>query len=677
MVFLPGIGGQIAYSSPETPYTDLLITHYPNALYLKETLLTHRQIPLWSDLVHSGAPFVANPLAGLFYIPGWLALFFPLPAGLSLVLAAHAIFGAWGMYLFLKQEGSTGFGSVFGALVFSLAPKIWAHYGAGHVSLIYAISWTPWLFIVSKKDSSGWKTGLAAAMLFLADPRWALPAGLLWISHYIAHRHKSRIIKSITFLCRAGTVAALIASPLIISMLEYVSLSTRGQMTAADIQLFSLPLTQLIGVMIPGTAGNVEWFVYLGGISLLLLFSSLGKRNDHQRIGFWLVWILLSLVMAVIPAYLGSWILKIPGISLLRVPARNIFLAGFSIAVISARSIDGILDEKINLEDQRKLYFVLLAGSLAAAIGMSVVLHIVMLKAAWGWIVLALGAFLLILTANHILDKKLAGFLLLLLLVVDCIYAGVNSITFRERAIEESEVLNLIFDDSTTFRTYSPSYSLSQDRAAEEQIRLADGVDPLQIKIYADYMLKATGVRYTGYSVTIPAFSSGNPEIDNLDSNPDPFLLGLVNVKYVISAYELNEDRFDLLGQADEAVLYQNESWIGPAWIEDGLLDQDSAGEADTERVEILVDTPNRMELIVQGPGRLVISEIDYPGWRAQIDGDPIKIQRAYGILRSLEIPPGGHSILLAYRPFSVYGALLLAAVGIGLGFWMVKREVE
>lgn len=146
VIYLPGILGRIPYASESASYTDLLLTHYPNAVYLRRSIIEFQQIPLWSQLIYSGAPFAANPLSGLFYFPGWISLLFKLPEGLSFTLAIHAVLGSWGMYCFLKGEDVSEIGAITGGLIFGLTPKLAAHYGAGHVSLIYAICWTPWLF---------------------------------------------------------------------------------------------------------------------------------------------------------------------------------------------------------------------------------------------------------------------------------------------------------------------------------------------------------------------------------------------------------------------------------------------------------------------------------------------------------------------------------------------------
>ncbi len=72
------------------------------------------------------------------------------------------------------------------------------------------------------------------------------------------------------------------------------------------------------------------------------------------------------------------------------------------------------------------------------------------------------------------------------------------------------------------------------------------------------------------------------------------------------------------------------------------------------------------MQVRASGPGRLVLSEIHYPGWFASIDGEPAHIERAYQILRSVQLEEGEQDIVFKYNPVSVYIGLAMAA-----GLWL------
>jgi uncharacterized membrane protein YfhO len=62
-----------------------------------------------------------------------------------------------------------------------------------------------------------------------------------------------------------------------------------------------------------------------------------------------------------------------------------------------------------------------------------------------------------------------------------------------------------------------------------------------------------------------------------------------------------------------------------------------------------------------EGPGLLVLAELAYPGWRVQIDGKPGELYLVAGMLRGVQLGPGRHEVVFAFRPLSLY---------LGLGLW-------
>lgn len=664
VIYLPTFGGNAAVPPGTETYSDLLITHYPYLLYLRDSILTNSQVPLWSTLIHSGAPFAANPLAGVFYLPGWLAMLFPLPAGISLVVAAHVVFGTWGMYGFLRKRDVGETGSVLGALGFGLMPKLAAHFGAGHVTLIYAVAWTPWLLYCAEQDLKGWKAGMVAGMLFLADPRWSVYAGALWISYEIAHRQYA-ILNRIWFYLKASLIAVLIGAPLLIPMLEYVQLATRVGLTSGDILYGSLPLTSLIGLIIPGSSGNTEWYLYAGGVILGLFTAQLFNKKLRKINRFWIAWVVISLVLA-----LGTWgievgwITKIPILRMLRVPARSLFVTGICFAAIGGTTVDHLAGGVERIPSLRKTNFGIIALGLTFMAGMAYITKAKPVMILWGFsFFTASGLLLMIIYQNptrRFIEWIIAGFL-----VVDLLGAGLTSFVIQNKAIREPGVIyNFLKSDESYFRIYSPSYSVKQYLAAEGKLELSDGVDPMQLANYAAFMERATGVSLDGYSVTIPPFKTGNPTLDNIDARPDSELLGLLNVKYVISEFEIDADGFIPLPIEGAGIIYLNEDVMTRAWIESPGQDQGELNQLDVTEARIVDKTANKITLKASGPGKLVLSEIDYPGWRVYIDGVQEEISPAYGLLRSVSLDDGDHKIVFVFRPISVYIGLALAGVG-------------
>lgn len=678
ILYIPGILGWIPFPSETADYSDLLLTHYPYAVYLRESLLLNRAIPLWYNLIYSGVPFAANPLSGLWYLPGWIALLFPLPAGISFVLALHSIWGTWGFYKFLESEGIEPLGSIIGAIAFGLMPKMAAHYGAGHVSMLYAIAWTPWLLWMSRKDKRGWKTGIILGCLFLADPRWAIFAGLLWISYTIAHRHnitKNQVI----FYLQACGIALLIASPLILPMLEFTSISTRTLMSADDMFVFSLPPDKLLGLIIPGSGGNPEWFLYPGGLIIFLFVLQFVDKELRKINGFWSTWVVISLLISMGSLIPGAELFsKLPFISLLRVPSRALFITGICFAVIGGRTISWLFH--LNTPDQRvqRVAFGVIAFTLLIGGSIATVAKSSKVSLYWGFVFLIIAA-AGILVLSQFNRNKIMKAILIGITIVDLAGMGFLSfyvVTGQKRLTENIEILKILENEHQLYRIYSPSYSIPQDIAVENSIELADGVDPLQIKSYVEFMEVATGVTYAGYSVTIPPYKSGAPNIDNIDSVPEPFLLGLINVKFIISAFELQKDGLILIEKVEDRHLYANQYFLPRAWVQvEELSPENNQSIAQVETVDEIEWNPNKIQLNATGPGTLVLSEIHYPGWTASVDGKKIEIRPAYGILRSISLTSGKHVIEFRYHPITVYAGLGLAAAAWLFILWQYLQE--
>lgn len=90
---------------------------------------------------------------------------------------------------------------------------------------------------------------------------------------------------------------------------------------------------------------------------------------------------------------------------------------------------------------------------------------------------------------------------------------------------------------------------------------------------------------------------------------------------------------------------------------------------------------PEHLVLMVttEQPCILVLSELDYPGWRATVAGAPAPILRANGILRGLALTPGRHEVSLVFRPTSVYwgAAVSVATVFLAIAWLIVGSKAR
>lgn len=112
------------------------------------------------------------------------------------------------------------------------------------------------------------------------------------------------------------------------------------------------------------------------------------------------------------------------------------------------------------------------------------------------------------------------------------------------------------------------------------------------------------------------------------------------------------------------------------ALVEEPLsLPSNESERSGAARVTFVSDTVMEVQTSSQAPSFLVTSDAFYPGWRATIDGSPVRLFRADYALRGVPLPAGNHLVRFEFRPRSFsYGAalsllsLLALAAFLGLG---------
>ena len=690
VVYLPFLA-KFPFPPGEASYSDLAITHYPNALFLQSQLLTAHRLPLWSPAILSGYPFAANPLSGIWYLPGWLAVIFPLPAGLNISLVLHLLLGGVGMAQFLSQSGLRKEVSLFGGVAFETMPKIVAHWGAGHLTLLYAVAWTPWLLWAERRslvlglEDSGESKGLyrllqpgvVFAVILLADVRWSFYAGMIWVlfSVYRAFSAPKRLSlqlslwNAVRHLSIQAILAFLLAAPLLLPLIEYSQLSTRAALTGSEQWIYSLPPQRVLGLLYPDFGGFYEWIIYPGAIVLILGILSLNSLRYVGLSRFFLGLCGLSVLMS-LGKYLPQleWVYHLPGMNLLRVPPRAMFLCGFSLCVLSALSLQEIIGMTLPQfkSGARRLIFALLAFTLALTAIASFTARKLPAEFVWGTIfVLASAGWVFIFSPRLSRRAWLVGVFALLL--TDLAPINASLLRYRDAKevfFEQSGVAAYLSGQSGSFRVYTPSYSIPQQTAARYGLQLANGLDPLQLEKYAHFMGEASGVPREGYSVSLPALDGENPKKSNIGFVPDAEKLGILNVRYVAADYDIDAEALILRAGFGETRVYENLKCRPRAWKEWG---ETFGWSAD---VEIIRWSPSEIQLTAQGPGRIVLSEIDYPGWVAKIDDQKASIEPYNNLLRSVQLPAGQHQVTFTFRPLTVYlglaGSILALALLVG-----------
>jgi hypothetical protein len=93
------------------------------------------------------------------------------------------------------------------------------------------------------------------------------------------------------------------------------------------------------------------------------------------------------------------------------------------------------------------------------------------------------------------------------------------------------------------------------------------------------------------------------------------------------------------------------------------LYQADGVASVGTARITRALPEELWIEVSLEQPGFLVVSDSWYPGWRATVDGTPASILKANLALRAIPLDAGEHQVRLVYDPLSLkVGALVSAA---------------
>lgn len=685
-------------------FSDLLISHWPNAEFLRQSLSTWKQLPLWNPMILSGAPFAADPLAGLWYLPNWLAVLIPGALGWNLLIWLHLASAGTGTWLLARKLGLSHSAAIVAGIGFSASPKLLGHVGLGHVSLLYAVSWTPWALLaaaavaealgapVHRRLATAALAGAVTGLVFLADPRWYPSLMLITTGFFVwqvAHSQKGRAswaasgteaagasgeseVEDRTALKRAlwaragalllvGAVASLaVAAALALPLAEFVGLSTRAGLDLSQSAALSLPADRLSGLLAPTLGAWPEWQPYAGVVVLYLGVIAALTRAPGWR--FWGAVALLGLVVALGDATPAYGVLRglVPGFSQLRVPPRSLLLVGFSLAMLAAAGMD-------RLAAAPRAGVRLLAGSLfavylvvalvrwtssAGSLPQERVIQVLPWVIAGGFLALA-GLWTATGVSKRLSPGPYSTFLIALVLMDLTL---VNLTTLKAQPVVADALTQRVAESiGSGQRVFSPSYSVTQPTAAELRLETADGVNPLQLASYRRFMDSAIGITDRGYSVTLPPFPTGVVD-RQWGFAPNLSQLGLLAVSRVVSAYPVEDQGLTLLQSAEGGYIYENPAARPRAWVQGPDGDRSISG----------IDwSPNQIRVEAEGPGRLVLSEVDYPGWVAEVDGAEVPIQPYDGLLRTVQLATGGHEVVFSFRPPTVYAGVLLSVLGV------------
>jgi hypothetical protein len=150
--------------------------------------------------------------------------------------------------------------------------------------------------------------------------------------------------------------------------------------------------------------------------------------------------------------------------------------------------------------------------------------------------------------------------------------------------------------------------------------------------------------------------------------NPDAFALSLYGVRFLVTLDSLVSEKINKgwIERPDFSWflyrVWENSFYVGRAYL------VNSAGDR-RKGVEFIEDKPVSvvMRTQAQDGDRLVLADLNYPGWQAQVDGKNVPTEVYHGCLRSVKLSKGAHIVSWKYNGRFQHLALNLSIIALCL----------
>lgn len=685
----------------------LLLMHLPFQAYLARHFGEGR-FPLWNPDMGCGQPVAPDPQYKPYNPFFWPYFWTPSARAFSLAIAAMALFGVAGFVLYLREAGLGWAACTAGGFLMALNPMT-------QQMLVLSSPWALWPFAWALWGAERWcrgrpsglpvAAGASALMVYAGHPVIGAFYGAVLVAYLLARPGE------IPARRRFGGAAALSAAVLLLAAVHLLPfLANFGDYasykTAWD-----------------GGPGH-EWWLLSDPKSLVyvplpvwgLAAAGLGRGAGRLRAFFAALVVYGALVMF---PWIGNgvlrWTLTLGGVLVARYGQEAFWLglAGLSALGIEALAASWRAGERwivsrfflygaawhyvlawLVMEVHFSLFWPKVYRTLAAAELLAAVpaLLIPLLPRGRAWTGTAAAAFLAVAACPFLLPTTPSR------------YETAEDWTRRPPPIVEGIAPPAGDPASERISGARYAHDYLADLCPNQNLfwSLADIrlTNPVILANYADFaqhwntaniymttcylprqdagLLRFLGVRWTVRDAARP-----DPE---LPVRRTEWPLALQEVEgfrpwvRLVPDWEAGTTRSDELRRT--FALLRSGEWEGRAVLDadPGLAPRKLAGE-EVARISWVERGPDRWRWDVDSAtgGILVVLQNAHRGWRANLDGSPVRIRRAYGTFQAVALPPGKHMVGFVFHdPWWVAGLSVTLAAWPGLALWAVlarRRE--
>jgi hypothetical protein len=690
------------------------------------------RFPFWDPHLFSGAPHLANFQTGTLYPPNLLAYLVARPytyATLEMLAIGHFLLASYAAYWLARSLGASRTGGVLAGAIYAYSGFLVAH--LGHYPMLATAAWAPLVLaaIVGTVRRDSWVIAILGVIpltcavlgghqpILLMTLTMAVVVALfeLWrvwsceameedrssppnpLSQPWEKGRKILLPVASCLLPRAAKLASMaiialgLTVPALVPSLELTRYTVRGGLDYPTASQFSIEPIGLLHLVLPtvfgsnptdywGPFSNTEIWGYAGVLSLLLAAYALVIRPTRTRV-FWLVVAIAAVLYAVGPfAALHGWAYAfLPEYDKIRGAGRAMMFFDLAVALLAGFGLDALLRSRRTWSPRQW------AATKWGTIGLGVTLAVVVLfviplfavqvlgindptnrpmialdnvnlLAIW----LALGLGVAIVVWRSAIGPGMLTIAVFAVVLLDLFHATApfNPTTapiligFEHR--QAVQFLREREQADGPFRIESATPAWQPDLALLAGLDNIGGLfDPLAIKAYSDYRNAALA-----------------------DRSSDTYRS--LNARYVVTNSEAGPPGAgytQALKTDDALVIWEAPDWRPRAWI-DGSDAPVQVRERPGSRVDVTIPAG--------AGGRLIVSQVDYPGWTATVDGQRVDIGTWNGVLQQIDLPPDAHTVTLTFQPNHwtlwlatgiLSGIVWLATLGLVLRQWLHQRR--
>ncbi len=626
LYFLPVIFSDQTYAS-----RDIYNFFNPRRFFAAETIRSGT-IPLWNPYLASGVPFLANLQGAVFYPLSIIYYILPFQLGFKCFIVLHYYLAGLFMFLLMRRWRYDMYSSFISALVFMFGGYMISI--LDNVAFLTSAVWLPLIVLLFDRSLSEKKlgylviTGVVIGLQILGgDASFYIFSTFIFMVAYLLYyliTVKSLSMKErgkiMMFLPLAWVIGICLAAIQLIPFMEFVSSSTRMEgFSYENITKWSFHPLELIQLLVPYFYGSTvpmcRWFgqfwldtFYIGIVPLLLVIFSLcclRKKFNY----FLLIIIFFSLFMAFgknNPLY--SWSQYVPVINMLHYPVKYLFLAGFSLALLSGIGCSALFSKLENKEEIKGFTICLFTMNLVfitaffigsfmeerlftifkriypqtlffKIVGVESSFLAIFKGYSWFVILLTTLSILMVLTIKGKITVRKLKIVLITIVLIDLIFLGKPKDNTIKSSLYtmQNETVQLLKNDSSHFRIFSLSYitfeggfmNIPKTPFNEMFMTLQSFMTPnLSIYFHIDaineYAALLVKRYYLLYSPMREFFKL--EQMDPCQMNYCKEILNMLNVKYVISSFRLGVKDLKLV-QTGKVKIYENSSALPRAYL--------------------------------------------------------------------------------------------------------------